>query len=128
MATNTKKESKQAIILDRRSGERRDGNAAALDMGVMKQPRRKTNRRRHIDPTTCEREYNEQEIQFMRAMDDYKRKAGRMFPTCSEVLEVLASLGYRQLSDAQIEELGLQNVSSDSQDTEDCDEEVEGDE
>jgi hypothetical protein len=128
MATNTKKESKQAIILDRRSGERRDGNAAALDTGVMKQPRRKTNRRRHIDPTTCEREYNEQEIQFMRAMDDYKRKAGRMFPTCSEVLEVLASLGYRQLSDAQIEELGLQNVSSDSQDTEDCDEEVEGDE
>lgn len=43
----------------------------------------------------------------MRAMDDYKRKAGRMFPTCSEVLEVLRDLGYHQLSDDQAETLGL---------------------
>ena len=34
----------------------------------------------------------------MNAMDDYKRKSGRMFPTCSEVLEVIRSLGYVQLS------------------------------
>ena len=26
-------------------------------------------------------------------MDDYKRRSGRMFPTCSEVLEVVKSLG-----------------------------------
>jgi hypothetical protein len=128
MATKTKTETTQVITLDRRSGERRDGNAAALDTGVMKQPRRKTNRRRHIDPTTCEREYNEREVQFMRAMDDYKRKAGRMFPTCSEVLEVLHSLGYRQLTETQLEEFELQNASSDSEDTEVSDEEVEGDE
>ncbi len=32
----------------------------------------------------------------MKAMDDYKRKSGRMFPTCSEVLEVLLSLGYEK--------------------------------
>jgi hypothetical protein len=30
----------------------------------------------------------------MNAMDDYKRKSGRMFPTWSEVLEVVRSLGY----------------------------------
>ncbi|MEZ6096383.1 MAG: hypothetical protein R3C03_19500 [Pirellulaceae bacterium] len=58
---------------------------------------RKSNRRRHIDPTTCERDYNEQEIEFMRAMDDYKRSSGRMFPTCSEILEVLLELGYRKM-------------------------------
>jgi hypothetical protein len=34
----------------------------------------------------------------MNAMDEYKRKSGRMFPTCSEVLEVIRSLGYVQLS------------------------------
>ena len=61
--------------------------------------RRKVQRRRQIDPTTCEREYSEQEIEFMRAMDEYKRASGRMFPTCSEILEVLTKLGYRQVED-----------------------------
>lgn len=95
------------ITLDRRSNERRGGNPEALDVGVMKTPRRKTQRRRHIDPTTCERDYSDQEIEFMKAMDDYKRDAGRMFPTCSEVLEVIRGLGYFQLSDEQAESLGL---------------------
>lgn len=57
-------------------------------------PRRKVERRRMIDPTTCERDYSLDEIEFMKAMDDYKRKSGRMFPTWSEVLEVVRSLGY----------------------------------
>ena len=35
----------------------------------------------------------------MRAMDLYKRKSGRQFPTWSEVLEVVRSLGYRQVAD-----------------------------
>ncbi len=33
----------------------------------------------------------------MRAMDEYKRRSGRQFPTWSEVLEVLHSLGYRKV-------------------------------
>jgi len=53
-------------------------------------------RRRQIDPTTCEREYTSDEIEFMQALDAYKRKSGRMFPTCSEILEVLRNLGYRR--------------------------------
>ena len=40
-------------------------------------------------------------------MDDYKRKSGRMFPTCSEVLEVVRDLGYFRLTDQQIDLLGL---------------------
>lgn len=63
--------------------------------------RRKTKRRRQIDPTTCEREYNNMEIEFMQAMDEYKRASGRMFPTCSEILEVLIKIGYRKVADAQ---------------------------
>ncbi len=35
----------------------------------------------------------------MRAMDDYKRKSGRPFPTWSEVLEVMMSLGYRKVAE-----------------------------
>lgn len=61
--------------------------------------RRRQDRRRQIDPTTCERDYSDNEIEFMRSMDDYKRKSGRPFPTWSEVLEVLMSLGYRKVAD-----------------------------
>ncbi len=61
--------------------------------------RRRLDRRRQIDPTTCERDYSDNEIEFMKAMDDYKRKSGRPFPTWSEVLEVVMSLGYRKVAD-----------------------------
>jgi hypothetical protein len=30
----------------------------------------------------------------MQAVEQYKRMSGRMFPTCSELLEVVRSLGY----------------------------------
>ena len=59
--------------------------------------RRKTERRRQIDPTTCERDYTGDEVEFMSAMDTYKRRSGRAFPTWSEVLEVIHSLGYRKV-------------------------------
>jgi hypothetical protein len=32
----------------------------------------------------------------MRAIEAYKRSSGRQFPTCSEILEVVHSLGYRR--------------------------------
>ncbi len=54
-------------------------------------------RRRFVDPTTCERDYTEAEKQFMGAMQLYKQSSGRMFPTWSEVLEVLKSLGYEKV-------------------------------
>jgi hypothetical protein len=55
-------------------------------------------RRRLIDPTTCERDYGADEIEFMQALERYKRTSGRMFPTCSEVLEVVRSLGYARVA------------------------------
>jgi len=64
--------------------------------------RAKVNRRRQIDPTTCERDYTDDEVEFMNAIDDYKRTSGRMFPTCSEVLEVVRSLGYAKRSTAEL--------------------------
>ena len=43
----------------------------------------------------------------MRAVDEYKRLARRPFPTWHEVLEILLSLGYRQV--AQREPLPLRD-------------------
>jgi hypothetical protein len=53
-------------------------------------------RRRLVDPATCERDYSPAELEFMTAMQAYKNSSGRMFPTWSEVLEVLQGLGYRK--------------------------------
>jgi hypothetical protein len=59
--------------------------------------RQLSGRRRFVDPTTCEREYSDAEMEFMMAMNDYKHRSGRMFPTWSEVLEVLRALGYEKI-------------------------------
>ena len=86
----------------RKSTDRRAKKTAAVAKSaapVVEQ--RKPKRRRQIDPTTCERDYSELEIEFMQAMDEYKRASGRMFPTCSEILEVLTKMGYRKVADAQ---------------------------
>jgi hypothetical protein len=61
--------------------------------------RQKSGRRRFVDPTTSEREYTKAEVEFMLAMKEYKQSSGRMFPTWSEVLEVVGSLGYQKFSD-----------------------------
>lgn len=39
-------------------------------------------------------EYSADDLEFMRAMDTYKREKSRPFPTMCEVLGVLVSLGY----------------------------------
>ncbi|QEL18062.1 hypothetical protein [Limnoglobus roseus] len=72
--------------------DRRRANNAA-------EKRRTSERRRLIDPTTCERDYNDEETIFMKAMDRYKRENRRPFPTWSEVLEVLRALGYRKVAE-----------------------------
>jgi len=95
------------VTMDRRRDDRRGSGPNVSAEKTTTEPRRKTQRRRHIDPTTCERDYNEKEVEFMKAMDDYKQSSGRMFPTCSEVLEVIRSLGYVQLTDEQYTSLGL---------------------
>jgi hypothetical protein len=81
---------------DRRQEERRQKELPVEVCHRTTERRVKVNRRRQIDPTTCERDYSPEEIEFMGALDDYKRKSGRMFPTCSEILEVFRSLGYQK--------------------------------
>ena len=97
------------VVTDRRAPKSNDRRHAsdrrAKDVPVAVERRQlerrtKVNRRRQIDPTTCERDYTDDELQFMQAMETYKRTSGRMFPTCSEVLEVLRDLGYSKTAKA----------------------------
>jgi hypothetical protein len=97
-ARKTTKAGDELVTIDRRRPAGRD--ELAEEPAPVLERRAKVQRRRQIDPTTCERDYSVQEVEFMNAMDEYKRKNGRMFPTCSEVLEVIRSLGYVQISPA----------------------------
>jgi len=84
---------------ERRTREDRRKDSLPVAAERRQQERRvKVPRRRQIDPTTCEREYSDEEIEFMHALDAYKRTSGRMFPTCSEILEVIRHLGYVRIS------------------------------
>ena len=77
------------------SSTTRGGSKTCPEGELQKIERRtKVQRRRQIDPTTCERDYTDAEVEFMKALEEYKRSSGRMFPTCSEILEVLLKLGY----------------------------------
>ena len=96
---------KSKVTIDRRKprNDRRDNDRRAATMSVPTERRKierrvKVARRRQIDPTTCEREYTDEEVEFMHALEAYKRSSGRMFPTCSEVLEVLRGLGYQKIA------------------------------
>src|SRR5438552_18510423 len=82
------------VVRDRRGKHAADES----DDGLRVRPER----RRMVDPTTCEREYTEDEIMFMKAMDQYKRDNRRPFPTWSEVLEVLRALGYRKIAEPTV--------------------------
>ena len=91
------KANKAELSIDRRT-DREDRRKESQP--VPQERRAKVQRRRQIDPTTCEREYSDDEIQFMHALDAYKRTSGRMFPTCSEILEVIRALGYVRVTPA----------------------------
>lgn len=124
--------SDQQVEMDRRSKERRE-NEDAVDTAEneFNPPRRKKQRRRQIDPTTCERDYNGEEIEFMQSLDAYKRSSGRMFPTCSEILEVIRDLGYVRLTEEErklfdgIEEVEQELAESTSEFDTDQDAELE---
>jgi hypothetical protein len=88
---------RRAKKTERRTKDRRVNEVPVAVERRQVERREKVARRRQIDPTTCEREYSDEEINFMQAMDAYKRKNGRMFPTCSEILEVIRELGYVKL-------------------------------
>jgi len=61
----------------------------------------KKERRRRIDPTTFEKQYTSDEIEFMNAMQRFKLQTGKSYPSYGEVLRVAHRLGYRKVTSAE---------------------------
>jgi len=92
------------VFHERRTGRERreDGSAdkkpeAVAPRAVANDQRTKKERRRRIDPTTFEKQYSVEEMEFMNAMQRFKESTGKSFPTYGEVLKVAAAIGYRRV-------------------------------
>lgn len=57
--------------------------------------RRRTDYRRDAE----EGHMNEEQLEFIKAVDEYKRVNNRPFPTWTEVLDVVLYLGYRKVAE-----------------------------
>ena len=91
------------LFFDRRSGrDRRDQSDRGKPVNRARQAptrphpeaRVRKDRRKRIDPTTFEKQYTGDELEFMNAMQRYKERTGKAFPTYAEVIKVAVSLGY----------------------------------
>ncbi|WP_435007396.1 hypothetical protein P12x_004707 [Tundrisphaera lichenicola] len=88
------------LFYDRRSGhERRDSPPTLPPEPTNVAPRERRarkERRRRVDPTTFEKQYTDDEIEFMNSIQQFKSRTGKSFPSYGDVLRVAASLGYRK--------------------------------
>ena len=92
------------LFHERRYGrERRTFPQARGQTGPIPNPEQATperrvrkERRKRIDPTTFEKQYTDDELEFMNAMQRFKEQTGKAFPTHGEVIRVAVSLGYRR--------------------------------
>jgi len=75
---------------DRRSDDRRD------DTGLER--RRGPGRRRPDERRTAEEgEMNSEQFEFVMAIETYKKVNHRLYPTWTEILEIVQQLGYRKI-------------------------------
>jgi hypothetical protein len=81
--------------------------------------RHRTRRRKFTDPTECEPDHTAAVDEFQHAMEKYKQQSGRKFPTWSEVLEVLVSVGYQKVA-AETGPRSARSECSADQRCEDC--------
>jgi hypothetical protein len=85
------------LFYDRRTGLERRGPKPPPPPRDPSERREKKERRKRIDPTTFEKQYTKDEMEFMTAMQHFKIRTGKAFPSHSEVLQVARSLGYQRL-------------------------------
>src|SRR5262245_10328580 len=66
---------------DRRHGIKPKANSS-------RERRSKPERRRRVDPTTFEKQYTNDELEFMNAIQTFKVQTGKAFPSYSDVLQI----------------------------------------
>ena len=85
---------------ERRSGD--DQRKSVVDRRFGLDRRRGPGRRRTDERKSAEEgQMSDEQFEFLMAIDEYKKKNTRPFPTWTEVLEVIKALGYRKVAEPQ---------------------------
>jgi hypothetical protein len=90
----------QENFIERRSGKERRHSVVdrRLGLDLRRGPgRRLTDERKSAE----EGQMSEEQFEFLLAIQEYKNKNARPFPTWTEVLEVIKALGYRKIAEPQ---------------------------
>ena len=96
-------------FVERRGGK--DRRQSVVDRRLGLDRRRGPGKRRSDDRKSAEEgQMTDEQFEFLMAIDEYKRKNTRPFPTWTEVLEVIKALGYRRVAEPQ--PLDRSNVES----------------
>jgi len=87
-------------LIERRGSQDRRQNV--VDRRLWLDRRRGPGRRRTDDRKAAEEgQMSDEQFEFLMAIDEYKRKNTRPFPTWTEVLELIKALGYRKVAEPQ---------------------------
>lgn len=98
--TGTQEQTGQPHSVERRSGNDRRQNVVDRRLGLDR--RRGPGRRRSDERKSAEEgQMSDEQFEFLMAVDEYKRKNTRPFPTWTEVLELIKALGYRKVAEPQ---------------------------
>jgi hypothetical protein len=90
----------QGPTAERRTGK--DRRQSVVDRRLGLDRRRGPGRRRSDERKSAEEgQMSDEQFEFLMAIDEYKRKNTRPFPTWTEVLEVIKALGYRKVAEPQ---------------------------
>jgi hypothetical protein len=90
----------EADFTERRAGDDRRHSVVDRRLGLDR--RRGPGRRRSDDRKAAEEgQMSDEQFEFLMAIDEYKRKNAKPFPTWTEVLEVIKALGYRKVAEPQ---------------------------
>jgi len=88
----------QEHFIERRRGKERRQNVVdrRLGLDLRRGPgRRLTNERKSAE----EGQMSDEQFEFLLAIQEYKNKNAKPFPTWTEVLEVIKALGYRKVTE-----------------------------
>ena len=87
-------------IPERRKGQKRRQSVVDRRLGLDR--RRGPGRRLTDERKAAEQgQMSDEQFEFLLAIDEYKSKNARPFPTWTEVLEVIKALGYRKVAEPQ---------------------------
>lgn len=96
-ATDEQREDTRRSVVDRRSGADRRG-AGGAELSAFDRRRGPGRRRTDYRRDAEEGHMNEEQLEFIKAVDEYKRVNSRPFPTWTEVLDLILYLGYRKVA------------------------------